>query len=152
MGVTRKPAVSLAAVPGRRKATIEFAQRFEKEGFSGIYGPSLGDGLALAEAVALSTHESYVKLPNYQNYWIEAGFEEEMQAIRRALATGRDADVSRLMSDRWLAEVTLFGSPAQVRGGVEAWYAAGVRTLILVPSSTRGNQMVALQELLDLYR
>jgi alkanesulfonate monooxygenase SsuD/methylene tetrahydromethanopterin reductase-like flavin-dependent oxidoreductase (luciferase family) len=75
-----------------------------------------------------------------------------MQAIRAALATGRDDDLPRLMSDRWLAEVTLFGSPAEVREGVEAWYAAGVRTLILVPSSTRGNQMVALQELLDLYR
>jgi len=48
VGVTRKPAVSLAAVPGRRKTTIELAQRFEQEGFSGLYGPSLGDGLALA--------------------------------------------------------------------------------------------------------
>ena len=57
MGVTRKPAVSLAAVPGRRKATIDLAQRFEQEGFSGIYGPSRGDGLALAEAVALATRE-----------------------------------------------------------------------------------------------
>jgi len=27
-----------------------------------------------------------------------------------------------------------------------------VNTLILVPSSTRGGQMVALQELIDLYR
>jgi alkanesulfonate monooxygenase SsuD/methylene tetrahydromethanopterin reductase-like flavin-dependent oxidoreductase (luciferase family) len=56
------------------------------------------------------------------------------------------------MSDRWLSQVTLFGSPAEVREGVEAWYAAGVKTPILVPSSTRGNQMVALQELIDLYR
>jgi hypothetical protein len=75
-----------------------------------------------------------------------------MLATRSALAGGLDAEVPRLMSDRWLAEVALFGSPAEVREGVEAWSAAGVRTLILVPSSTRGNQMVALQELLDLYR
>jgi len=39
-----------------------------------------------------------------------------------------------------------------VRDGVEAWYAAGVRTLIMVPSSAKGNQMAALQELIDLYR
>jgi alkanesulfonate monooxygenase SsuD/methylene tetrahydromethanopterin reductase-like flavin-dependent oxidoreductase (luciferase family) len=301
---TPMPAVSMAAMPGRRRATLEMAQRFEQTGFSGIYCPSLGDCVGLCEALALSTrsiplgtsianiytrhpsdyaqtvaliHElsggrfrfgigvshapmharlrispgkpladirqfvddlraaatqwgelppltlatlrarmtalageiargavwanaarrhlpaslahlpegarqdpgffignmvptcvdadraaaatllrrvlaGYVRLPNYQNYWIEAGFEEEMQAIRAALATGRDDDLPRLMSDRWLAEVTLFGSPAEVREGVEAWYAAGVRTLILVPSSTRGNQMVALQELLDLYR
>jgi alkanesulfonate monooxygenase SsuD/methylene tetrahydromethanopterin reductase-like flavin-dependent oxidoreductase (luciferase family) len=301
---TTMPAVSMAAMPGRRRATLEMAQRFEQAGWSGIYCPSLGDCVGLAEALALSTksipfgtsianiytrhpldyaqtaaliHElssgrfrfgigvshaptharlriapgkpladmrqfvgdlragaaqwgelppltlatlrsrmtglageiaqgavwanaarchlpaslahlpegarrdrgffignmvptcvdadraaaaavlrkvlaGYVRLPNYQNYWIEAGFAEEMQAIRGALASGRDADVSRFMSDRWLAEVTLSGSPAEVREGLEAWYAAGVRTLILVPSSTRGNQMVALQELLDLYR
>ncbi len=304
MGVTRKPAVSLAAMPGRRKATIEMAKRLEEEGFTGIYCPSLGDGLGLCEAIALATrsipfgtsianiytrhpydfaasaalvhelsggrfrfgigvshgpaHErlgvkpgkpledirrfvqdlktgakqvgelppitlatlrkkmtalsaeiaqgavwanaarshmpeslktlpaaaragtdffvgnmvptcidadraaaaavnrktliGYVKLPNYQNYWIEAGFDEEMHAIRKAIAAGQDDRIPSLMSDRWLSQVTLYGSPAEVRDGVEAWYAAGVKTLIMVPSSTKGNQMVALQELIDLFR
>ena len=304
MGVTRKPAVSLAAMPGRRKATIDMAKRLEEEGFAGIYCPSLGDGLGLCEAIALATrsipfgtsianiytrhpsdfaasaalvHElsggrfrfgigvshgpahdrlgvkpgkpledirrfvqdlkagakqfgelppitlatlrkkmtalsaqiaqgavwanaarshmpeslealpagaragsdffignmvptcidadraaaaavnrktliGYVKLPNYQNYWIEAGFEDEMQAIRKAIAAGQDDRLPSLMSDRWLSQVTLYGSPAEVRDGVEAWYAAGVKTLIMVPSSTKGNQMVALQELIDLFR
>jgi alkanesulfonate monooxygenase SsuD/methylene tetrahydromethanopterin reductase-like flavin-dependent oxidoreductase (luciferase family) len=304
MGMTGKPAISLAAVPGRRKATVEMAQRLEREGFSGIYCPSLGDGLALCEALALSTREiplgtsianiyarhpsdyahtaafvhevsggrfrfgigvshgpaharlgvtagkpieairrfvgelkaaarqtgelppltlatlrrqmvalageiaegavwanaarshmaaslahlpalaranpkffignmvptcidpdraaaaavsrktliGYVKLPNYQNYWIEAGFEEEMQAIRKAIAAGEEDRIPGLMSDRWLSQVTLYGSPSEVREGIEAWYAAGVNALIIVPSSTHGNQMVALQELIDLYR
>jgi alkanesulfonate monooxygenase SsuD/methylene tetrahydromethanopterin reductase-like flavin-dependent oxidoreductase (luciferase family) len=299
-----KPAVSLAAVPGRRKATIDMARRLEQEGFTGLYCPSLGDGLGLCEAIALSTREipfgssianmyarhpydfaqtaaflhevsggrfrfgvgvshgptherlrvtagkpledmrrfvddlktgakqagelppivlatlrqkmvalagtiaqgavwanaarchmpaslahlpeaakgnanffignmvptcidadraaaaavnrrtlsGYVKLPNYQNYWIEAGFEEEMLAIRKAIAAGEEQRIPELMSDRWLSEVTLYGSRAQVREGVEAWYAAGVNTLIVVPSSARGNQMAALQELIDLYR
>ncbi|HKW95573.1 MAG TPA: LLM class flavin-dependent oxidoreductase [Methylomirabilota bacterium] len=304
MAVTRKPAVSLAAIPGRRKATVDMARRLEEEGFTGIYCPSLGDGLGLCEAIALATraipfgtsianiytrhpydfaataalvhelsggrfrfgigvshgpaHErlgvkpgkpledirrfvqdlkvgakqtgelppitlatlrkkmtglageiaqgavwanaarshmseslgalptalrtgaeffignmvptcidadraaaaavnrrtltGYVKLPNYQNYWIEAGFEEEMQAIRKAVAAGQDDKIPSLMSDRWLSQVTLYGSPSEVRDGVEAWYAAGVKTLIVVPSSTKGSQMVALQELIDLYR
>ena len=52
-----KPAVSLAAVAGRRKATLELAQRIEQEGFSGIYCPSFGDGMGLCEALALVTHE-----------------------------------------------------------------------------------------------
>jgi alkanesulfonate monooxygenase SsuD/methylene tetrahydromethanopterin reductase-like flavin-dependent oxidoreductase (luciferase family) len=301
-----KPAVSLAAVPGRRRWTIEIAQRLEQEGFTGLFCPSLGDGLALTEAIALTTREivfgtsianiyarhpydfastaafihevsggrfrfgigvshgpaharlrvnagkplddirrfvddwragatllqsgelpplvlatlrqrmvalagtiaegavwanaarghmsaslahlpaaardnpkflignmvptcidadraaaaavnrrtltPYVKLPNYQNYWIEAGFEDEMLAIRHAIASGEDERIPELMSERWLAEVTLYGSPKQVREGVEAWYAAGVNTVIVVPSSSRGNQMVALQELIDLYR
>ncbi|MGH7317916.1 MAG: LLM class flavin-dependent oxidoreductase [Candidatus Rokuibacteriota bacterium] len=304
MAVTRKPAVSLAAVPGRRKATVDMAKRLEDEGFTGLYCPSFGDGLGLCEAIALATrtipigtsianiytrhpfdfaqtaalvhelsggrfrfgvgishgpaHErlgvkpgkpledmrrfvqdlkagarqvgelppitlatlrkkmtalsaeiaqgavwanaarshmpeslkalpdaartnkeffignmvptcidadraaaaavnrrtlvGYVKLPNYQNYWIEAGFEEEMQAIRKALAAGQDDTIPSLMSDRWLSQVTLYGSASEVRDGVEAWYAAGVKTLIMVPSSTKGNQMAALQELIDLYR
>ena len=304
MAVTRKPAVSLAAGPGRRKATLDMAKRFEEEGFAGIYCPSMGDGLGLCEALALATrtiplgttianiytrhpfdfahtaalvHElsggrfrfgigvsqgpthdrlgvkagkpldeirrfvgdlrtgakhsgelppltlatlrrkmtalsaeiaqgavwanaarshmpeslealpdsartspdffignmvptcidadraaaaavnrrtltGYVKLPNYQNYWIEAGFEEEMEAIREAIAAGQDDKIPSLMSDRWLSEVTLYGSPSEVRDGIEAWYAAGVKTLIVVPSSAKGNQMVALQELIDLFR
>ena len=299
-----KPAVSLVAVARRRQATLELAQRMEREGFSGIYCPSFGDGLGLCEALALTTREisigtsianiytrhpydyaqtaalvqelsrgrfrfgigishgptydrlgvrpgkplddvrrfvddlkagapqagdlppivlatlrrrmvalaaeiaqgcvwanaarshmpaslaalpegprndpdffignmiptcidddraaaaavnrrtltSYVRLPNYQNYWIEAGYVEEMTAIREAIARGDHDRLPLLMSDRWLEDVTLFGSAADVRKGVEAWYAAGVRTPILVPSSTRGGQMVAFEELIAAFR
>jgi alkanesulfonate monooxygenase SsuD/methylene tetrahydromethanopterin reductase-like flavin-dependent oxidoreductase (luciferase family) len=304
VGVTPKPAVSLAAAPGRRRATIEIAQRFEKEGFAGIYCPSYGDGLGLCEALALETREirfgtsianiysrhphdyahtaalihelsrgrfrfgigishgptlarlkvsagkpledmrrfvgelhagaklagplpplvlatlrqkmvvlageiaqgavwanaarshmatslahlpavarndpnffigdmvptcidadraaaaavnrrtltGYVKLPNYQNYWIEAGYEEEMLAIRKAISAGEEDRIASLMTDRWLSDVTLYGSPTEVRDGIEAWRAAGVNTPIVVPSSTKGGQMAALQELIELYR
>ena len=302
--MTGKPAVSLVAVAGRRRATLELAARLEREGFAGIYCPSPGDGLALCEALALTTHEipfgtsianiytrhpfdyaqtaavihelsggrfrfgigvshsptherlglhagkpledirkfvaevqgyaaqvgalppitlatlrgrmvelageiargavwangarshmavsldrlpapawtdpsffigdmvptcidddraaaaavmrktlvSYVRLPNYQNYWIEAGYEAEMLAIRRAIAAGETGRIPELMSDRWLRDVTLFGSVAEVREGVEAWLAAGVRTVIVVPSSTRGGQMVAFDELITGFR
>ena len=50
-----KPAVSLVAVAGRRRATLDLARRLEEEGFAGIYCPSPGDGLALCEALALVT-------------------------------------------------------------------------------------------------
>src|SRR5918993_2228043 len=52
-----KPAVSLVAVPGRRRATLELGQRLEQKGFTGIYCPSPGDGLALCHALALVTRE-----------------------------------------------------------------------------------------------
>ena len=45
--MTQLPAVSLAAVPGRRMAILEVAKEVEKRGFPGIYGPSLSDNLAL---------------------------------------------------------------------------------------------------------
>jgi alkanesulfonate monooxygenase SsuD/methylene tetrahydromethanopterin reductase-like flavin-dependent oxidoreductase (luciferase family) len=281
--MTRKPAVSLVAVAGRRRATLELAQRLEAEGFGGIYCPSPGDGLALAEALALVTREiplgtsianiytrhaleyaqaaalihelsggrfhfgvgvshgptlqgyagqvgalppvvlatlrrrmvelageiargavwanaarshmkaslahlpasarqdpgffvgdmiptcvdedrgaaaalmrrvlaPYARLPNYRNYWREAGYAEEMDAIEAALTRGEEARVPGLMSDRWLRDVTLFGPAAEVREGVEAWRAAGVRTVILVPSSTRGGQMAAFEELVGAFR
>src|SRR2546428_7695029 len=55
--MTEKPAVRLVAVAGRRRETLELAARLEREGFAGIYCPSPGDGLALCEALALTTHE-----------------------------------------------------------------------------------------------
>jgi alkanesulfonate monooxygenase SsuD/methylene tetrahydromethanopterin reductase-like flavin-dependent oxidoreductase (luciferase family) len=302
--MTTKPAVSLVAVAGRRRATLDLAQRLEQEGFTGIYCPSLGDGLALCEALALATREipfgtsianmytrhpfdyaqtaavvhelsggrfrfgvgvshgpthqrlglrvgqpledtrkfvadlraaepqvgglppivlatlrrrmvelsaeiaqgavwangarshmaeslghlpaaarqdprffignmipttidddraaaaavnrrtlvSYVKLPNYQNYWIEAGYVEEMEAIRAAIGRKEEDRIPSLMSDRWLRDVTLFGPAAEVREGVEAWRAAGIKTAILVPSSTRGGQLKAFEELIAAFR
>jgi alkanesulfonate monooxygenase SsuD/methylene tetrahydromethanopterin reductase-like flavin-dependent oxidoreductase (luciferase family) len=102
---------------------------------------------AAAAAVLRKVLSGYVILPNYQAYWIEAGYEEEMLAIRKALAEGRRDDVPGLMSDRWLADCTLFGSAAEVRAGFEAWIAAGIRTPILVASSTRGGQFKAIEEL-----
>jgi hypothetical protein len=87
-----------------------------------------------------------------QNYWIEAGYAEEIQAIRAAIAAGDDEAVPAAMSDRWLRDVTLFGPAAEIRDGVEAWRAAGVRTVILVPSSTRGGQLKAFDELIAAFR
>ena len=42
------PALSLAAVPGRRNRTLELAREIERRGYAGIYCPSLGDALGLA--------------------------------------------------------------------------------------------------------
>jgi alkanesulfonate monooxygenase SsuD/methylene tetrahydromethanopterin reductase-like flavin-dependent oxidoreductase (luciferase family) len=300
--MTAMPALSLAAVPGRRKATIELATEIEKRGFSGIYGPSLGDSLALCEALAFATNEitfgtsimpiyfrqvvdyastvsfiheisggrfrfgigvshepalksrgldggkpltdtrtfvqqlrevpragemppiilatlrkkmialseeigqgmvfangarshmaeslsyisdsarasddffigdmiptcisddieaakavnrktltSYAYLPNYRNYWKEAGYVEEMEGIEKALADGDREKVGYFLNDRWLADTTLFGTASQVREGLEAWFDAGIKTPILVPSSANGGQMVAFEEMLAIF-
>ena len=50
-----KPALSLAAVPGRREKILEIASEVEARGFDGIYCPSLGDALALCVGIALRT-------------------------------------------------------------------------------------------------
>ncbi|MYA09631.1 MAG: LLM class flavin-dependent oxidoreductase [Holophagales bacterium] len=291
------PAVSLAAVPGRRRLTLDLAAEIEHRGFSGIYCPSMGDGLALCEAIALSTerihfgtsivniytrhvtefantasfiHEvsqgrfwfgvgvshapahkrlgvtvgkplgdirafvdevkavrsagelppivlatlrdrmietaaeigdgmvfangarsrmahsltfagdkagdpaffvgnmiptvisedrdlaaarnrktlsRYALLPNYRNYWKAAGYVEEMEAVEQAVGRGETDRIPAMLSDRWLADCTLFGTAAEVRDGVERWFDAGIRTPILVPSSAAGNQIKAFEEL-----
>ena len=53
--MTVLPAVSLAAVPGRRRAVLELAQEIERQGFAGIYCPSVGDCVALCQALAHTT-------------------------------------------------------------------------------------------------
>jgi alkanesulfonate monooxygenase SsuD/methylene tetrahydromethanopterin reductase-like flavin-dependent oxidoreductase (luciferase family) len=295
------PALSLAAVPGRRLATIALAQEIEKRGFSGIFGPSLGDSLALCQALAHATNEiefgtsimpiyfrqlvdfastvsfihevsggrfkfgigvshapalkqrgldggkplsdtrefvaqlkevpragelppivlatlrtkmialaeeiaggmvfangarshmaqslsvisestrssdffigdmiptcinddieaakainrrtltSYAMLPNYRNYWKEAGYVDEMNGIEKALEAGDREKIPHFLTDRWLADTTLFGSASQVRDGLEAWFDAGIKTPILVPSSANGGQMIAFEELFSIF-
>ena len=123
-------------------------QRKSDDFFVGDMIPTcISDDKAAAAEVMRKTLVSYSLLPNYNNYWIEAGYEEEMATIRVAAKNGEHDKITSLMTEDWLADVTLFGTAAEVRDGVEAWYAAGVKTPILVPSSTSGGQMQALEEL-----
>jgi len=51
------PAVSLAAVPTKRKRALDLIAEFEKHGFSGIYCPSFGDPISLCHSIAERTDE-----------------------------------------------------------------------------------------------
>jgi len=106
----------------------------------------INDDVNAARAVNRRTLTNYALLPNYRNYWKEAGYVEEMEAIEKALDEGRRDDVPKYLTDKWLADNTLFGPAARVRDGVAAWRDAGVHTPILVPSSAAGNQMTAIDE------
>ena len=299
--MTQMPAMSLAAIPGRRARTLELAGEIERRGFPGIYCPSLADGLALCEALAFATHEltfgtsitpiytrhvqdfanaasfihevsggrfrfgigvshgpaldrlgiergkplgdmrkfvadlkavpragqlpplvlatlrkrmiglaeeigdgmvfangarshmaeslgvlsddardgdffignmiptcisddreaaaavnrrtltSYAMLPNYRNYWKEAGYEEEIAGVEAAMEAGDYDRVPDALSDRWLADTTLFGTASEVREGIEAWFDAGIKTPIIVPSSASGGQFVAFEEFFSIW-
>ena len=119
-----------------------------KDGFfiGNMIPTCISDDVAAAKEVNRRTLTRYASLPNYRNYWKEAGYVEEMTAIEKALAEGRGDDVPKYLTDKWLADNTLFGPAAKVREGVAAWRAAGVHTPILVPSSAAGNQMKAIEE------
>ncbi len=131
---------SLAALPAPKRNDPAF--------FIGNMIPTcICDDIEAAKAVNRRTLTHYALLPNYRNYWREAGYVEEMGAIEQAIAEQRMADVPKYLTDAWLADCTLFGPAQRVREGLEAWYAAGIRTPILVPSSAAGNQMKAIEEM-----
>ena len=111
----------------------------------------INEDIEAAKAVNRRTLTSYALLPNYRNYWKEAGYEEEMTAVENAVADKDFDRVPECLSDRWLADTTLFGTPGQVREGIEAWFDAGIKTPIIVPSAVSGGQMQAMQEFFDLW-
>jgi alkanesulfonate monooxygenase SsuD/methylene tetrahydromethanopterin reductase-like flavin-dependent oxidoreductase (luciferase family) len=135
---------SLAALPAAKRADPAF--------FIGDMIPTcISDDRAAAAAVSRRTLAGYLLLPNYRNAWRDAGYAEEMAAVEKALAAGERERIGEIPGDRWLADCTLFGSAAEVREGVDAWRAAGLRTPILVPSSAAGNQLQAFSELFDTF-
>jgi alkanesulfonate monooxygenase SsuD/methylene tetrahydromethanopterin reductase-like flavin-dependent oxidoreductase (luciferase family) len=111
----------------------------------------ISDDIGEAKAVLRRAMSHYGELPYYRNYWKEAGYLEEMNAIEAALAAGRVDEVPRYLTDKWLADVTLFGPAAKVREGVEAWREAGIRTPCIVPLSADGDQTTALRQVFEAF-
>jgi alkanesulfonate monooxygenase SsuD/methylene tetrahydromethanopterin reductase-like flavin-dependent oxidoreductase (luciferase family) len=137
-------AASLSALPPAKRADPNFL-------VANMIPTVVCDDIAAARAVHRRTLTRYAMLPNYRNYWKEAGYGEEMDAVERAIAERRETDVPNCLSDRWIDDNTLSGPPARLRDGLAAWREAGITTPILVPSSTRGNQLVALEELFEAF-
>jgi alkanesulfonate monooxygenase SsuD/methylene tetrahydromethanopterin reductase-like flavin-dependent oxidoreductase (luciferase family) len=131
---------SLAALPADKRADPDFL-------VANMIPTCITDDVEAGKAVNRRTLARYAMLPNYRNYWKEAGYTEEMTTVETAIAEGRQAEIPGLLSDRWLADNTLFGPVAKVREGIEAWREAGVLTPIIVPSSASGNQLQAIDEL-----
>jgi alkanesulfonate monooxygenase SsuD/methylene tetrahydromethanopterin reductase-like flavin-dependent oxidoreductase (luciferase family) len=120
--------------------------------FLGDMAPTVIDAdEGAAKAVIKKTLTMYCRLPNYRNYWKEAGYVEEMEAIEAAIEAKAFDRIPALMTDRWLNDNTLFGSPTKVRDGIEAWFDAGISTPIVVPSSTTGGQAKAVAELFAIF-
>lgn len=135
---------SLSVLPGDKRNSEDF--------FIGNMVPiCINDDVEAAAARNRKTMEFYLTLPNYREYWKTAGYTEEMHAAEKFLEAGQKERLGEAMSDRWLADCTLFGPASKVREGIEAWYDVGVRTPILVPSSAAGNQMKAFEELFAAY-
>lgn len=139
-----KAADSLSLLPDAARKGDDF--------FIGCMTPTcISDDIEAAKAVHKRTLSRYVQLPYYRAYWRESGYEEEMGEIDRLIETGDTDSISDRLSDKWLDDVTLFGSASRVRERVEAWRETGVKTPILVPSSAAGNQLKGVQEIFEAF-
>ncbi|HEY3910965.1 MAG TPA: LLM class flavin-dependent oxidoreductase [Stellaceae bacterium] len=131
---------SLAVIPAETRRDPNF-----------LVGNMLAVCISDDESAAIALHRHrlirYALLPNYRNYWKEAGYIEEMNAVERAIDENRRDDIPKFLTDRWITDNTLFGPPAKVRDQLAAWYEAGVNTPVLVPNSVNGNQLTALNEI-----
>lgn len=123
-----------------------------REGFalSNMIPTVIDDDIEAARAINRRTLTGYVSLPNYRNYWRAAGYEEEMDAIERALESGEKDRLTGLMTDAWLDDCTISGPAGHVRERLSQWAATGVLP-IAVMSSTSGGQAKAIGELFAAY-
>lgn len=110
----------------------------------------ISDDIDIALALHRKTLTGYVSLANYRNYWRNAGYVDEMDAIEHVLATTPKESMAQtlqaIMSDSWLRDCTISGTAPQVREQFAAWANAGVLP-IAVMSSTSGGQAKAINEL-----
>ena len=135
---------SLAMVPVARRNDPNFL-------IGNMLPICISTDMGAAKALLRRRLVHYALLPNYRAYWKEAGYVEEMTAVEAAIASNHPDDIPQYLTDRWLADNTVYGPATKVRDGVEAWRAAGVNTPILVPNSAAGNQLTALQEIFSAF-
>jgi alkanesulfonate monooxygenase SsuD/methylene tetrahydromethanopterin reductase-like flavin-dependent oxidoreductase (luciferase family) len=132
-------AASLSVLPAAKRADPDFF-------IGNRIRTCVCDDEAEAKAVLRRTVTNYALMPNYRNYWKEAGYIEEMTAIENAVSEGRTNEIGKYLPDRWLADIALFGPAAKIREGVEAWREAGIRTPVLVPLSADSVPATAIRD------
>src|SRR4029079_9767693 len=89
------PALSIVAMPGRRRRTIEICQEAERRGFAGIFSPSPMGNMSMCEGLAWQTEKIHFATsiaPIYQRTMIDfcqsAAMMHEISGGRFALGVG----------------------------------------------------------------
>ena len=124
------PAISLAAVHGRRQQTLEIAAEIERRGFTGIYCPSMGDCVALCQSIASVTNEitfgtsvQPIYFRNPEDLAATAAFIHEISNGRFRLGIGvTHGPVHQRLGitpDKPLADIPFTFNPSQKQGFLE---------------------------------
>jgi alkanesulfonate monooxygenase SsuD/methylene tetrahydromethanopterin reductase-like flavin-dependent oxidoreductase (luciferase family) len=115
----------------------------------------ISDDVDAARAVHRRTLSGYAILPNYRNYWRQAGHAEQVERFETVISSSTKEELAdRLrdeMDDAWIDDCTISGNEAEVRDQFIRWRDAGV-VPIAVMSSTSGGQAKAVREFFDLWR
>src|SRR3954451_7222549 len=85
---------SLSVIPAAKRADPDFL-------IANMIPTCISDDFEAAEAVNRRTLTRYTTLPNYRNYWKEAGYVEEMEAIESAVTAGGAEQGPPLMMTGW---------------------------------------------------
>jgi probable F420-dependent oxidoreductase len=95
------------------------------------------DEKAVKQALARETVH-YIALDFYRQMFNRSGFEEDTEAVMKALPSGIEA-AAELISDHMLEAVAIFGSPEACRRRLEAYRALGVAHPIVAPVALGAN-------------
>src|SRR4029077_16557698 len=116
---------SLGALPAAKRSDPDFF-------IGNRIRTCISDDADQAKAVLRKTMAHYWAMPNYQNYWKEAGYLDEMNAAEGATAAGPREELPRYLTEPGLGDCTLSGPAGRIREGVEQCPAAGITTPVLV--------------------
>ncbi|MBV9280845.1 MAG: LLM class F420-dependent oxidoreductase [Chloroflexi bacterium] len=94
-----------------------------------------------AERVARRTIAAYLTVPVYATFHRWLGRGPALEPMMAAWRDGRRREATALLPDEVVRELVLTGTPKEVRAGLEAYRAAGVRTIILqlIPTASESE-------------
>src|ERR1700727_1668176 len=141
------PAISLVAVPGRRRLTIDIARDIERRGYTGIFSPSMFGNMSLCEALAWNTERitfgtaiAPIYARTVQDFAQSAAFMHEVSGGRFRLGIGVAHGPSHVRMG-----VTPGKPLGDIRGFVERFRAQeGLGTLPPIIIAALRKKMVAL--------
>ena len=107
---------------------------------AGYVRGAVGDDLANARASLQRQIARYATNTFYANFFIETGFEREMNAAAAALAKGYLDKASEAITPEMQGEVAVLGTAGQCREALERRRAAGLQLPVIAPFAVGDNK------------
>ena len=107
---------------------------------AGYVRVAVGDDLANARASLQRQIARYATNTFYANFFIETGFEREMNAAAAALAKGYLDKASEAITPEMQGEVAVLGTAGQCREALERRRAAGLQLPVIAPFAVGDNK------------